>query len=132
MAKAKGAVSQGLQHSSPTTAKERWRQVQAVFALQNSGIPSGSQWRPGLAVFLFPRSPLLCGMLNIGLSSYLELALTLRWILARQHNRRKSRPFIPKVVSFRIGRNQPAADSATPNAELLPSAPRPRKNHQGD
>ncbi len=56
----------------------------------------------------------------------------LRWILARQHNPRKSRPFIPKVVSFRIGRNQPAAGSATPNAGLLPSAPRPRKNHQGD
>jgi hypothetical protein len=37
MAKAKGAVSQGLQHSSPTTAKERWRQVQVVFAPKKLG-----------------------------------------------------------------------------------------------
>jgi hypothetical protein len=32
MAKAKGAVSQGLRHSLPTTAKERWRQVQGMSA----------------------------------------------------------------------------------------------------
>ncbi len=88
MAKAKGAVSQGLPQSSPTTAKERWRQVQAVFALQHSGIPAGSQWKPVLAVFFFPTSQLLCGMLNIGLSSYLELALTPRaWAKITWHFR---------------------------------------------